>query len=316
LTAPDAPGDEVALTRRADRRRGIDDGVDLTGLIGAPLQFELTRRALLEVTLVSLACGSLGVLVVLRGLAFIGDALGHCVVPGVVLAYLLHAPLEVWGGAAALVSAWLMALSARHARLSGDTSIAVVFTTMFGLGLALISATGSYFNDLTEILFGNILGVGATDLALSAACAAIVLGVLTVLFRPLVLVAFDPSAAAALGLPRDRLDLLLYALLALAIVSGAVAAGSVLVTALLVVPAATARLIARSVRGQMLLAAAFGCLAGWGGLYASYYWRLASGGSIVLAAVLLFFVALFASSTASMIARLRPRQVVVKLAVA
>src|ERR1700694_3879749 len=232
--------------------------MDLAALISAPLQFELTRRALLEVTLVGLACGALGVLVVLRGLSFIGDALGHCVVPGVVLAYLLHGPLELWGGAAALLSAWGMALLGRYARSGGDVGIAVVFTTMFAFGLGLISLSGSYLTDLTEILFGNVLSVDRTDLAVSAACAALILVLLAVLFRPLVLVAFDPIAAAALGLPRGRLDLLLYALIAMAIVSGAMAAGSLLVTALVVVPAATARLVTRSVWSQMLLAAGLG----------------------------------------------------------
>jgi manganese/iron transport system permease protein len=290
--------------------------MDLAGFIEAPLQFELTRRALFEVTLVGLACGALGVLVVLRGLAFIGDALGHCVVPGVVVAYLVHGPLEVWGGVAALLSAWAMALVGRHARLGGDAAIAVVFTTMFAIGLGLISASGSYLNDLTEILFGNILGVDTTDLAISAACGLLILGVLAVLFRPLVLIAFDPIAAAALGLPCARLDLLLYGLLALAIVSGAIAAGSVLVTALLVVPAAAARLVAHTVRGQMLVAAGVGCLAGWSGLYASYYWRLSSGSSVVLAAVLLFLLALLLSSAASHVARRRPRRPVAEIALA
>src|SRR4030081_2245773 len=133
--------------------------MDLVALVMAPLQFELTRRALLEMTLVGLACGALGVLVVPRGLSFIGDALGHCVVPGVVLAYLLHGPLELWGGVAALLSAWGMALLSRYASLGGDAAIAVVFTTMFAIGLGLISLSGSYLTDLTEILFGNVLSV-------------------------------------------------------------------------------------------------------------------------------------------------------------
>ena len=266
--------------------------MDLVTLIAAPLQFELTRRALLEVTLVGLACGALGVLVVLRGLSFIGDALGHCVVPGVVLAHVLHGPLELWGGVAALLSAWAMALLGRYARSGGDVGIAVVFTTMFAVGLGMISLSRSYLTDLTEILFGNVLSLDLTDLAISAACAVLILVLLAVLFRPLVLVAFDPVAAAALGLPVGRLDLLLYALIALAIVSGAMAAGSLLVTALVVVPAATARLVTCSVRSQMLVAASLGCLAGWSGLYASYYWRLASGGAVVLATVILFVVGL------------------------
>src|ERR1700680_2128891 len=151
----------IGRSPKPDNNRSFasDREVDLPAVVMAPLQFELTRRALLEVTLVGLACGALGVLVVLRGLSFISDALGHCVVPGVVVAYLLHGPLELWGGVAALLSACGMALLARHARLGGDTAIAVVFTTLFALGLGLISASGSYLTDLTEILFGNVLSV-------------------------------------------------------------------------------------------------------------------------------------------------------------
>src|ERR1700730_16884966 len=158
--------------------------MDLPALVMAPLQFELTRRALLEVTLVGLACGALGVLVVLRGLSFIGDALGHCVVPGVVLAYLLHGPLELWGGAVALLSAWGMALLGRYARSGGDVGIAVVFTTTFAVGLGMISLSGSYLTNLTEILFGNLLGVDLADVVISATCAAVILFLLAVLFRP------------------------------------------------------------------------------------------------------------------------------------
>jgi manganese/iron transport system permease protein len=194
-------------------------------------------------------------------------------------------------------------LLGRYARSGGDVGIAVVFTTTFAVGLGLISLSGSYLTDLTEILFGNVLGVDLTDLAISAACAALILVVLTALFRPLVLIAFDPIAAAALGLPVGRLDLLLYALIALAIVSGAMAAGSLLVTALVVVPAATARLVTHSVRSQMLVAAILGCLAGWSGLYASYYWRLASGGAVVLATVILFVVGLCVSWIVGLLAR-------------
>src|SRR5207244_9147528 len=120
--------------RAAARRRPGLRPQPLIELLLDPIRFDLTRRALIELTVLGIACGALGVLVVLRGLSFIGDALGHCVVPGVVLAYLLHGPLEGWGGAAALLSAWGMALVGRHARLGGDAAIGVVFTTMFAIG--------------------------------------------------------------------------------------------------------------------------------------------------------------------------------------
>lgn len=266
--------------------------MDLVSFLAGPLTFDLTRRALLEVSLVGLACGTVGVLVVLRGLSFIGDALAHCVVPGVVLGYVTRGSIELWGGLAALLSAWAIALSVRGGWLGGDASIAVVYTAMFALGLALISGTGSYLNDLTEILFGNVLAVSEVDLILSSAAALVVLLAIGLLYRPLVLASFDPVGTRALGLPLRTLDLLLYGLIALAVVSGLAAVGSLLVTALLIVPAASARLLVRRVNQQMLISAALGALAGWIGLYVSYYLRVASGGAVVLAAVAIFGLAL------------------------
>lgn len=264
--------------------------------LAGPLTFDLTRRALIEVTLVGLACGAVGALVVLRGLAFIGDALAHCVVPGVVVGYLTRGSLTLWGLAAAMLSAWAIGLIARRGRVGGDTAIAVVYSGMFALGLALISATGSYVNDLTEILFGNLLAVNEADLWLGAGVAAVVVGCIVLLYRPLVLASFDPTAARALGLPLERLDFLLYGLIALAIVAGVTAVGSILVTALLIVPAATARLLARRVGSLMLMSALLASLAGWIGLYLSYYIRVASGGAIVLASVALFGLVLLAKA--------------------
>ena len=269
--------------------------MDPVAWLTAPLTFDLTRRALIEVTLVGLACGALGALVVLRGLSFIGDALAHCVVPGVVVGHLTRGSLTLWGGLAALLSAWTIGFLVRRVRLGGDAAIAVVYTGMFALGLALISATGSYLNDLTEILFGNVLAVDEADLWASAAAALLVLLTLIVLYRPLVLASFDPTAARALGVPLGLLDAVLYGLIALAVVSGVVAVGSLLVTALLIVPAAAARLVARQVNTLMLLGALFGALAGWIGLYASYYVRVASGGAVVLAAAGIFGLCLLLS---------------------
>ena len=269
--------------------------MNLLAFLAGPLQFELTQRAFVEASLVSIACGVLGVFVVLRGLAFVGDALSHCVVPGVVVAVLTQASRELWGGAAAMLSAWAIAVLTRRRVLASDPAIAVVFTGTFALGLALISGTRSYLNDLTEILFGAILAVSPTDLVISSVVAIVVLGAIVVLYWPLVLVSFDSVAARAQGLPVERLDIAFYGLLALAIVSGLIAVGTTLVTGLLIVPAATARLLVRRVAMQMVLSAAVGCLASWAGLYASYYLQIGAGGAIILAAALLFVMALLAA---------------------
>jgi ABC-type Mn2+/Zn2+ transport system permease subunit len=261
------------------------------------------QRALLEGTLVSIACGVIGVLVVLRGLAFMGDALAHCVVPGVVVALIASASRELWGGLAAVLSAWAMAVLMRRQVLTSDAAIAIVFTGMFALGLAMISATRNYFDDLTEILFGAILAVGTTDLLVSGLATAIVVGVVAILYWPLLLVSFDPTAARSQGLPVERLDLAFFGLLSLTIVSAMVAVGTILVTGLLIIPAATARLIARRVSTQMILSALLGCIASWLGLYLSYYFRIAAGGAIILSAAGLFALALIVTSALRVSAR-------------
>jgi ABC-type Mn2+/Zn2+ transport system permease subunit len=252
------------------------------------------------------ACGTLGVLVVLRGLSFIGDALGHCVVPGVVAAHLLGAPMALWGGATALLSAWGIALLVRRLKLAGDPAIAIVFSGAFALGLAMISGTRSYYGDLTEILFGNVLAVGVRDITISTLMAAGVLLALVALYRPIVFASFDPVGARALGLPVERLDFVLYGLIAVAIVAGLTAVGTLLVTALLIVPAATARLLARTVVRQMVVSSALAVVAGWIGVYASYDLNVASGGAIVLASVGLFLLALIFSPRRGLLARRRP----------
>jgi manganese/iron transport system permease protein len=268
-----------------------------------PLAFELTQRALIAASLVSIACGVLGVLVVLRGQSFISDALSHCIVPGVVIATLTKGSHELWGAGAAVLSAWGIAALVRHRVLGSDPAIAVVFTGAFALGLALISATRSYLNDLTEILFGAILAVSPTDILLSGIVAVVVVVVTAVFYWPLVLVSFDPVAAEAQGLPVARIDLGFYAVLALAIVAGLVAVGAMLVTGLMIVPATAARLLARRVATQMVISAIFGCVASWIGLYASYYWPIASGGAIVMATGLLFGLALLVTAIRTLLTR-------------
>ncbi|MPZ15302.1 MAG: manganese ABC transporter permease [Chloroflexi bacterium] len=308
--SPDTPAGELRRAGPPVQPLASESSVNPLAFLLGPIQFELTQRALVEATLVSVACGVLGVLVVQRGLSFISDALSHCVVPGVVAAFLTHANRELGGTISALIAAWAMLLLRRRGALGSDPSIAVVFTTMFAFGLALISATGSYLNDLTEILFGAILATSPGELLASGAVATVVLAGTVALFWPLVLVSFDPVAARAQGLPVDRIELAFYGLLALAVVSGLVAVGSMLVTGLLIVPATTARILARRVATQMVVSGLIGCVASWIGLYTSYYLRIASGGAIVLAAALIFAVALLAAPRQGIVARLlhRPRR--------
>lgn len=257
-----------------------------------PLQFDFMARALAAVVVVGAVCGVLGTFVVLRGLAFMGDALAHAVFPGVVVAYLLKASLVVGGLVFGVVTAVGIGLVARSRRVGEDTAIGILFAGAFALGVVLISTTRTYSRDLASFLFGNILAVSALDLWLIGGLALAVVVVLVAVGKEMVLVAFDRETAEAMGYPVFRLDLLLLVLLALTIVVALQAVGNVLVVALLVTPSATARLVTDRLGTTVVLGALLGALSGVVGLYASYYGNVAAGGTIVLVATGLFFLVL------------------------
>jgi manganese/iron transport system permease protein len=259
-------------------------------LLLAPLELEFMQRALAAVVIVGAVCGVLGAFVVLRGLAFMGDALAHAIFPGVVVAYLLRGSLIVGGVLFGLLTALAIGLVARSRRVAEDTAIGILFAGAFALGVVLISTTRSYTRDLASFLFGNVLGVGPADLALIAIVAVVVLAVVALLEKELVLISFDREVAEAMGYPVFRLDLLLLVLIALTIVVALQAVGNVLVVALLVTPSATARLLTNRLRPMMALGALIGGLSGLVGLYLSYYLDVAAGATIVLVATTLFFL--------------------------
>ena len=253
-----------------------------------PLQFGFMRTGLLAAVLVGVMCACLGAYVVLRRMAFIGDALAHTTLPGLVVAYLqgwsLFGGAVLAGLATALGIGWL---SSRQA-VREDTAIGVLFTAMFSLGILLMSSARS-FRDLAHILFGNILGVGPGDLGLIALTAAIVLGALALFHKELELSSYDPIHAEVIGLRADRLRYGLLLLLALTVVVGIQAVGVVLVSALLVTPAAAASLLTDRLPRMMLLASGIAVASSVVGLYASYYFDVASGAAIVLACTVCFF---------------------------
>jgi len=259
--------------------------------LAEPFRYGFMQHGLAAVVLVGVTCAALGVYVVLRRMAFIGDALAHTALPGLVVAYLrgwdLLAGALVAGLATAAGIGWL----SRREGLREDTAIGVLFTAMFALGILLMSTARS-FRDLSHMLFGDILGVTTTDLRLMAAVAAVVLGTLALLHKELELASVDPAHAEAAGIPTDRLRYLLLGLLALAVVVGIQAVGVVLTSALLVTPAAAAALVADRLPRMMAVAALIAVGSGVVGLYASYYFAVSSGAAIVLAATACFGVAL------------------------
>jgi ABC-type Mn2+/Zn2+ transport system permease subunit len=255
-----------------------------------PWEYVFMQHAFLAIVVVGIVCGVMGSFVVLRGMAFVGDAFAHAVFPGVVIAFLAGGSIFLGALVAAVVVSLLIGLISQSGRLREDAAIGVMFAGAFALGIALISSTNSYSRDLASFLLGNILGVSRNDLLLTAATGALVLATLAIFRRELVLITFDRTLAASLGVHLWRFDQLFLVLLALAIVTALQTVGNVLVLAMLVTPAATARLVCDRLRSMVLLSAGIGALSGVVGLYLSYYWSVASGAAVVLVATALFFV--------------------------
>jgi ABC-type Mn2+/Zn2+ transport system permease subunit len=256
----------------------------------APFQFGFMQSALLAAILVGVSCASIGVYVVLRRMAFIGDALSHTILPGLVFAYLnqfnLFLGAIVAGIATALGIGWL----SRRDEIREDTAIGIMFTGMFALGILMMSTINS-FRDLTHILFGNILGVTGDDLALMALTTAIILLTLALFHKELELSSVDPTYGEVIGLRASRLRYLLLILLALTVVSSIQVVGVIMTSALLITPSATASLLTTRLPRMMLIAVVVAIISSIVGLYASFYADVASGAAIVLACTVLFALA-------------------------
>jgi manganese/iron transport system permease protein len=257
-----------------------------------PLGQQFFERALLASVIVGLVCATVGSYMVLRGLAFMGDALSHSAFPGVVVAYLIHAPFYLGASIAAVTTALGIGWVTRQGKVRSDTAIGVLFAAMFALGVFLFSTIPNYVGDLFGFLFGNILFIGVSDLVSLAVLGAIVLGVVGLLWKELLYATFDPLGAAASGLPVAALDYLLLALIALTIVISLQAVGIILVVAMLITPAATAQLLSRSFGRLVVTAAVIGVACPVVGLYASWWLDAAGGATIVLVESAVFLVVL------------------------
>ncbi|NPV68253.1 MAG: metal ABC transporter permease [Anaerolineae bacterium] len=265
------------------------------GFLLDPLQFAFMQRALLAVLLIGLVSGVIGSFVVVRGMAFFGDAVAHGTLPGVAVAYIMGQTLFLGGLIAGVAVALGIGWLTREGRLKEDTAIGVVFAGMFALGIAIISTARSYSVDLAHILFGNVLGVSDTDLLIMAVCGAVVVLTIVALYKEFLILSFDPTLARTLHLPDGALRLLLLVLLAVTVVASLQTVGVALMVAMLVTPAATAQLLARRLHHMMILAAALGALSGVVGLYLSFYLNIASGPAIVLITTILFVVSFVGS---------------------
>lgn len=256
-----------------------------------PLSYAFMQRGMLVAVLVGVACAVVGCYVVLRSMAFIGDAMAHSILPGVAVAYLVKGNLLVGALVAAVAVAFGIGFFSRQGRLKEDSAIGILFAAAFSLGVILISSIRTYAVDLSHILFGNVLGVSNTDLLLTAGLVLAVVAVIFLLYKELLVVSFDPVLAATLRLPAERLRMVLLVLLALTVVVSLQSVGIGLVTSMLVTPGATAYLLTRRLPRMMALSAVFGALSGVIGLYASYYLDVVSGAAIVLTATGFFLLA-------------------------
>jgi len=263
----------------------------MTHWLTDPFTFAFMQRALVASLVVGVACAVIGTFVVLRAMAFLGDALAHAVLPGVAVAYLLDANLLLGGLVAAVVVAAGVGLVSRRGVVKEDTAIGILFAAALALGVLLMSTVHSYAVDLTHILFGNVLGVSSADLWLTGGLAAGVVAVVVLFFKEFQVAAFDPVLAHMLGKRPELVRFVLLVLLALTVVVSLQTVGVALVTALLVTPPATAYLLTRRLASMMLLSAVLGAAASVAGLYLSYYLDVASGAAVVLCATAAFALA-------------------------
>ena len=257
-----------------------------------PLQYAFMTRGLVAAILVGIVCAVLGTYVVLRGMAFFGDALAHAILPGVAIGYLVGNGSRMavfwWALIAAIVNALGISAISRSKKIKEDTAIGIVFAGAFALGVAMISTVRSYTADLTHFLFGDVLGVTQGDLWLIIIFGGLIILTVIAFYKEFLVLSFDPILAATLRLPSKLLDFLLMILIAVAIVVSLQTVGLALMVAMLVTPAATASLLSRRLPVMMVLAAGIAAFSGILGLYLSFYLGIASGAAIVLTCTLIF----------------------------
>ena len=273
-------------------------------LILEPLTLGFFVRALVASAMVGLVCAVVGTYVVLRGIAFIGDAIAHASFPGVVAAYLLAVPFYLGAAVAAVGTALAIGYVTKRAGIRQDTAIGVLFAGTFALGVFMFSAIQGYVADLFSFLFGNVLAISPQDLVALVTLGLIVIAIIAVLWKELLYATFDPLGAAASGIPVERLEYLFLALVALTIVVSLQAVGIILVVAMLVTPAATAQMLTVRFTRLMAVAAIVGISSAIIGLYLSYWLDVASGATIVLVQTGMFLIALVAGPR-GMLARRR-----------
>ena len=275
-------------------------------LLLTPLGDAFFIRALVALALVGVVCAVVGTFVVVRGIAFIGDAIAHAGFPGVVVAYIIGIPFYIGAAVAAVATALAIGWVTKRAGLRQDTSIGVLFAGTFALGVFLFSTIDGYVSDLFSFLFGNVLAIGMGDLVALVVLGGGVILTVALLWKELLYATFDALGAAASGINTGRLEYLFLALVALTIVVSLQAVGIILVVAMLVTPAAAAQLLTVRFTRVMLLAGVIGIASAVAGLYLSYWLDVASGATIVLVQTAAFFLAMLLGPRSGIWRSLRP----------
>lgn len=294
----------------------------LFALFWAPLQETFFQKALIGGSVVALVSGVIGCLVILRKMAFLGDALSHAMIAGVAGGYLFmkmlfgieaHAPGMLFGSLiAAVLTVALIGFVSRVSRIKEDTAIGIMYTGIFAAGVVVVSIFRNYIHiDLMHFIMGDVLGVADTDLWASAVTAALVLSVIVMLFRHFQLTTFDPVMAVSIGMPVVLIDYALTTMVSLVVVSAVSMVGVILVVGLLITPAATAYLLSDRLERMMMLAAIFGVTGVVGGLYLCVWLDSSGGGAIMLFCTLQFLVVLIVAPHYGLLARwMRLRRIV------
>ena len=265
---------------------------DVIEFLVAPLRYAFMVRGMIAAVIVGVVCAVMGTYIVLRGMAFLGDAVAHAILPGIAVGYLVSGGFRQtvlwWAMGTGILTAIGIGAIGRRSQVKEDTAIGIIFSGMFALGIAIISTMQSYAVDLMHYLFGNILGVSQSDLVLTAGLGLVVLAMVFLLYKEFLVLSFDPVLAVTLRLPRGLLHYLQLVLIAVTIVTALQTVGVALMVAMLTTPAATAYLLVKRVSSMMAVAALIGAVSGIAGLYVSYYVGVASGAAIVLVATSIF----------------------------
>ncbi|QCY09415.1 metal ABC transporter permease [Pseudomonas sp. MPC6] len=268
----------------------------------AVMEYDFLQKALLTSAMVGIICGVIGCFIILRGMALMGDAISHAVLPGVALSYMLGINLLIGAVLSGLLTAIAIGYVSQHSRIKHDVSIGVMFTAAFALGIILITLQKSS-TDLYHILFGNVLAVRPEDMWITLIIGSLVLSSVYLFYKELLVSTFDATMAAAYGLPVKLIHYFLMTLLTLVTVASLQTVGIVLVVAMLITPAATAYLLTNRLSLMICWAAGLGLISAFSGIYLSFTYNLASGATIVMTSTLLFLAALLLSPSQGLIWR-------------